>query len=214
MRQSRVHRTAAAIVLLMLAAAPAVAQSSEPAIRLRGYADFGALTFTSTKSFKAVLGKDNGPVFGGGIEIVQKPGWFLQVRASRFKKTGQRVFLFSDQLFSLGIPVDVEVQPLDITGGFRLERWPVIPYGGIGYTSVRYKETSKYAEASEDLDKRYGGFLVLGGGEVRLWRWLGVAGEVSWSRVTNAIGTDGISKEYGETDLGGTTGRVKIVIGR
>ena len=45
-------------------------------------------------------------------------------------------------------------------------------------------------------------------------RWLGVAGEASWSTVPDAIGDSGVSAAFDETDLGGTTFRVKITIGR
>jgi hypothetical protein len=50
--------------------------------------------------------------------------------------------------------------------------------------------------------------------EYKITRWLGLAGEASWSTVPDAIGESGVSEAFNETDLGGTTFRVKITIGR
>ncbi len=215
MRHTRVRTVIGMLLLAGVVAVCPVAAQTPPEFRLRGFADAGALTLTAKQSFDAVLGRSRGPVFGGGIEVVQFPGWFIELRASRFKKTGERVFPYLGQIYTLGIPVDIELTPVDLTGGFRFERgWPVTPYAGAGYTSMGYKETSQFSASGEDVDKRFNGFHVMAGGEVRVWQWIGVAGEVSWSRIANALGTEGMSKEFGETDLGGTTGRVKVVIGR
>jgi opacity protein-like surface antigen len=92
----------------------------------------------------------------------------------------------------------------------------VIPYGGGGVSWYRYTETSQFATDAENVKQTFTGFHILGGAEIRVWRWIGVAGEVQWASVPDALGQDpnGISREFNETDLGGTTVRVKIVIGR
>ena len=80
----------------------------------------------------------------------------------------------------------------------------------------RYQETSRLAEASENVDERFQGYHLVGGAEFRLSSWIGTALEAEWATVPGALGADpnGVSREFNETDLGGTTYRVKVVIGR
>ena len=87
----------------MLHTAPAHAQE----FMLRGFGDVGATTFTAEQSFNAILGSRIGTVFGGGVEAVLPQRIFVNVRASRFRKTGQRVFLFDGEQFDLGIPTTI-----------------------------------------------------------------------------------------------------------
>jgi opacity protein-like surface antigen len=91
----------------------------------------------------------------------------------------------------------------------------IVPYGGGGIGWHRYRETSRFAEASENVDERFQGYHLLGGAEFRVARWIGTAFEAEWSTVPDALGTDpnGVSTAFDETDLGGVTFRVKIVVG-
>ena len=90
----------------------------------------------------------------------------------------------------------------------------LIPYVAGGFTSLKYQETSDFATPSEDVDESFNGYHVIGGAEYKITRWLGLAGEAAWSTVPDAIGESGVSDAFNETDLGGTTFRVKITIGR
>ncbi len=213
----RTTLAAALIVLLAGAGAiPAAAQGSgsRAGVGFTGFVDAGVTSFAAAKTFDAVLDTHSGPVFGGGVEVTMRHA-FVQVRGTWFTRTGERVFPFNGEVYKLGIPVDITVRPVDIVAGYRFDDgWRIVPYGGAGYTSVGYRETSSFADQSENIDTRHRGYVVMGGAEVRVWRWIGVAGEVSWSHVGGALGHDGMSKEFGESDLGGTTGRVKIVVGR
>ena len=182
---------------------------------LRGFGDVGATTFTAEQSFAAILGSKTGTVFGGGVEAVEGH-IFLNVRASRFQRTGQRVFLFEGEQFDLGVPTTITVSPVELTGGYRFPFWTrFVPYAGVGVGRYWFKETSGFAAADENVDEQFTGYHVLGGGEVRLARWLGLAGELQWATVPDAIGSDpnSVSHEFDETDLGGTTFRFKIVVG-
>ena len=195
-------------------ATTAHAQTSE--FMLRGFADIGSTTFTAQRSFEAVLGDAGGPVWGGGVEVVLPFQVFVDLRASQFKQNGERVFLHQGRQFNLGIPTTVTITPLTLVGGYRADfGWRVVPYGGGGIGWHRYRETSRFAEASEDVDERFQGYHLLGGAEFRVARWIGTAFEAEWSTVPDALGTDptGVSKEFDETDLGGVTFRVKIVVG-
>ena len=195
-------------------ATTAHAQTSE--FMLRGFADIGSATFTAKRTFEAILGDARGPVWGGGIEVVLPFPVFVDVRASQFKKTGERVFLYQGQQYDLGIPATVTITPLTVIAGYRGDfGWRIVPYGGGGIGWHRYRETSRFAEASENVDERFQGSHLLGGAEFRVTRWMGTAFEAEWSTVPDALGGDpnGVSREFNQTDLGGVTYRVKIVIG-
>jgi len=184
---------------------------------LRGFGDVGSTTFTAEKSFTAVLGSEGGRVFGGGVEVVLPQRVFVNVRASRFRKVGQRVFLFNGEPFDLGVPTTITVTPVELTGGYRFDfGWHLVPYGGAGLGWHRYEETSRFAEASENVNQRFTGYHVVGGAEFRLARWIAAAGEAHWATVPDALGGDpnGVSREFEESDLGGVTFRLKVVVGR
>jgi opacity protein-like surface antigen len=198
-------------MLIAATAADAPAQG----FMVRGFGDAGATIFTAKESFSAILGSETGPVFGGGVEAVEGQ-IFLNLRASRFQKTGQRVFLADGDQFDLGIPTTITVTPLELTGGYRFPFWTrFVPYAGVGVGWHGFKETSQFAVAEENVEDRFTGYHVLGGGEVRLARWIGLAGELQWTTVPDAIGSDpnSVSHEFDESDLGGTTFRIKLVVG-
>ncbi len=202
--------TLAALAILL--AAPASAQE----FGIRGFADFGSRNFTATESFTAILGTDRGPVFGGGVEARLPWHLFANVRASRFRATGERVFIFEGAQFDLGIPTTITVTPIELTGGYRFEFWRrFVPSAGLGVGWHKYTETSEFATDSENVEMRHTGVQLLGGAEFGLARWLAAAGELQWATVPDALRDDpnGVASEFGEDDLGGVTVRVKIVIG-
>jgi hypothetical protein len=203
-----------ALILGALGGTDAAAQE----IGFRGFADIGGTRFAAAHSFDAVLGTHSGVVFGGGVDAVLPSGVFVGVRASRFQKNGTRVFVLNDHVFDLGIATTVRVIPIQVAGGYRfkLGRRHIVPYlaGGLGW--FRYSESSDFADASENVEDTFIGYHVLGGAELRMSRNVGVAGEAEWSIVPDALGQDlsGVSSVFDESDLGGITFRVKIVVGR
>lgn len=192
----------------------------QESLQIRGVGMVSAEWFTANQSFDAILGSSRGTMFGGGLSLTEGPG-FLDVTAQRFSKDGSRAFVASDkQVFQLGIPTTISVIPLDVTIGWRMPRAArgvfrsLRPYVGAGYTRVKYEETSDFADDGEDVSESFNGFHLLGGGEWRLHRWVGLAGEVMWTSVRDALGEAGVSKDFDEKDLGGTSLRLKLVIGR
>ena len=153
----------------------------------------------------------------GGVEAVLPQRTFVNLRASRFREVGQRVFLFNGQQFDLGIPTTITVTPLELTGGYRFDFGRrFIPYGGAGLGWHRYEETSRFADASENVNERFTGYHVMDGAEFRLAQWIGAAAEAQWTTVPDALGADSnsASHEFDESDLGGVTFRLKVVVGR
>ena len=216
MHQSRVHGWWSCLLLVatLLLSPPANAQSR---VVLRGFGDVGWTTFAADQSFSAVLGSDTGRAFGGGVDVVLPRHVFVTLRASRFRDVGQRVFLFDGRQFDLGIPTTITITPLELTASYRFDRgWRLVPYGGAGMSRHRYEETSAFSEARERVDAHFSGYHVLGGAEFRLTRWLGAAVEAQWATVPDALGNDpnSVSHEFEESDLGGMTFRLKVVVGR
>ena len=206
------------ILAIILAATPAAAQPDDTAIGVRGFVTLGNISFNAEESFDAIFDSSSGPIFGGGGQVLLPWGIYVEVSASRFSAEGERAFVGpapDHEVFRLGIPLEVKITPLDITGGWRFRRWNrIVPYGGAGYSSYQYQETSEFSDPDEDIDERYNGFHIVGGAEYLPFRWMAIGGEVGWSSIGGALGDGGVSAAFDEDNLGGTTIRLKISIGR
>ena len=211
------------IVLLwaLTLAVPASAQARRPplrpndlpAISLRPFFVFAEESFAARTTFETVFGKSFQPLWGGGLNVAFRNGFYVDVTASRFKKTGERAFFFEGQGYRLGIPLTATLTPLEVTAGGRFRLTPrVLPYVGVGVGSYRYQETSEFDDGP--FDERHVGYLVVGGVEFRVSRWVAVTGDAQYTRVAGIIGSGGVSKEAGESDLGGAAGRFRVIIGR
>lgn len=193
-----------------------------------------AQRFTAQTTFEAAFGQPLQPFFGGGLNITQDDRAYFELSASRFKKTGQQAFYSAGQIFQLGIPMTATVTPFEMTAGYRFHRRPprvppripprgrprvsgperFIPYVGGGVGLYRFEQTSQFATDEEKVDTRHAGVIVEGGVEMRVHRWVGVGFNVHYTHVPGILGEGGISKDAGESDLGGIAAGVKIVVGR
>jgi opacity protein-like surface antigen len=203
-----------AIVLacfFLLGSTPAFAQDP-PSVALRPFFVVAAENFSAKETFTAVFGQTVQPVYGGGLQVAFRNGLYFDVAASRFKKTGERAFFFNGDGFGLGIPLTVTMTPVEFTVGARSNPTPrVFPYFGAGIGSYRYEEASAF---DDPFSKSHLGWLIVGGVEFRVSRWVGISGDVHYTRVRGIIGEGGVSAETGESDLGGTAGRFRVLIGR
>ena len=212
------------VVLALALAPPAAAQTrrtvggGQPArISFRPFVMATGERLAAKNTFQAAFGQSFEPFWGAGLQLALRDGLFVEVSASRFKKTGQRAFRASGKNFGLGIPLTATITPFEVTGGyrFRLARWPrVVPYLGAGVGSYGYKETSDFSESSENVNTRHAGYFGVAGAELRAHRWVGVGVDVQFTHITGILGQDGLSKDAGENDLGGIAARVKIMVGR
>ena len=194
-----------------------VSTAGAQGIDIKGYGLVGGMSFAASESFDAVLDTSSGVIFGGGAEVgLPWGGLYFGVGAWRFSEEGERVFVSGSEVFRLGIPLTIEVTPIEVTGGWRFKNVSprFVPYVGAGWSSYAYKETSDFADAGDNVDDRFSGFHILGGAEFKLTRWLGVGGELAWTTVPDALGTGGASRAFDETDLGGVSYRLKISVGR
>ena len=207
------------IVLMMLGlafAAPASAQDPPP-ISIRPFVLAADQSFAAVATFDAAFGKTYFPFFGGGVQVVINDGFFAELGASRFRQTGERAYVSGGKAFKLGIPLTATITPFEVTGGYRfhLSHLPrVRPYAAAGFGSYGYQETSAFSETGEDVDIRHSGYVLNGGAEFRLHRWVGLAIDAQYSHVAGILGTAGVSQQAGESDLGGVAARFKLVVGR
>jgi len=200
--------------VLLAVAAPSDAQHQ---FSIRGFGDAGLTVFTATQSFKAILGKPSGPIFGGGVEVGLPKHLFFSVGGSRFRRTGHRVFVFNSQVFTLDVADTVTVTPLELTAGYRFRSSGfIIPYAGGGVGWHKYEETSAHSTAADDVKTTHTGYHVLAGAEVPVQRWLAAAVDAQWSSVPHAFGdaATSVAGVYHEHNLGGFTLRAKIIVGR
>ena len=139
-------------------------------------------SFSARKTFETVFGRSAQPLWGGGLNVAFRNGFYVDVTASRFKKTGERAFFFEGQGYGLGIPLTVTVTPLEVTAGGRFRVSPRrVPHVGVGVGPYRYQETSQFDDGP--FDKRHVGYLVVGGVEFRVSRWVAVSGDAQYTRV-------------------------------
>ena len=202
---------ALAFALGFLAPAAALAQD----FSFRPFAMFSEQKFAADKTFTAAFGSSSGSFWGGGLNVTQEDRFYLELSASRFKKTGQLAFVNNGQAFPLGIPQTVTVTPFEITGGYRFSTGPTIrPYVGGGVGIYRYQQVSSFSTDAENVDTHHVGGIVEGGAEVRLHQWFGVAADVHYTYVPGILGDAGISKDLNESNLGGFSFRVKAIVGK
>ena len=84
--------------------------------------------------------------------------------------------------------------------------------GGIG--RYKYQEESDFSGDGDNVDTHHVGYLVNGGVEIRVQKWIGVAVDAQYTHVPGILGTGGVSQDAGETDLGGIAARFKVLVGR
>ena len=198
-----------------LAVALPSSAAAQPPLAIRGYGVFGIATLAATDTFDAVAGTTTAPIVGGGAQAALWRGLFADVAVSWLSIEGERIFVdAAGTVFQLGIPLEVTMRPVDLAAGWRISFGRITPYAGAGVTFLSYEETSSFAEAAEDVSESGTGMLVLGGADVRVWRWVHAGGELRYRRVRGILGEEGASAEFGEDDAGGFSAAVRVSIGR
>jgi opacity protein-like surface antigen len=171
--------------------------------------------FQARNSFNAIFGSPIGFLYGGGAEVSVGAEWFVQGRVSHWSKTGERVYAYEGEVSRLGITDSAAMSPIDVTAGYRFSSQPrFTPYVGGGLGVLRYDEDTSSSESSDASTGTFFSYHVVGGIEVPLVKkWLSFAGEVQYRGVPGAIGSGGVSKTFGEANLGGLSACVKFLIG-
>lgn len=201
---------------VVISAAPAWAQTSgNDEFRGRLFVHFEGQSMTAKKSFDAVMGSSTMTGIGAGLEVQDVwRGLFVRGGFSRLSKTGERVFVFENEVFSLGIPVEATLTPLEVAAGWRFKpvtSRAVVPYLGVGALFLKYKEHTDGDPSDDDVNETYRGVAIFGGIEVPVWRKLSAGAEAGW-RTANVIEPRGAMGAFGEKNLGGVTFRVMLSI--
>lgn len=181
---------------------------------IRGYGEGQYTWFTAADSFKAIFDTSGGLFYGGGAQVHFGP-IYVDVGVSRFEKTGERAFVFEGDVFRLGIPDRITMTPMVVTAGYRFPvRDRIVPYVGGGVGSLKFEETSDFADADENVSERFTSYHGVAGMEYAALGWLFVAGEVRYASAPDALGAPGIAADFDESNLGGVSVAVKILVGR
>jgi hypothetical protein len=198
----------ALLALLALAAGPAAA--GELAIEVHA----GYFEMAAENSASALFDSRGGGTFGGAVRYTFWRGAFVSAGARTFSREGERVFVAAPNaaVQKLGFPLKVSLTPVFLTVGYRFRDGKlIVPYAGIGGSLTFYKEEGEVAGEAFDDDRSKAGFLGLAGVEVGRGTFR-VGAEAGYSTVPDAVGVAGVSKVYGENDLGGWHAVGKLIV--
>jgi opacity protein-like surface antigen len=215
------------VVALTLRSTPAFAQETVPSdivvtrhIGVQGMALAGVNWLSASKSLEA-SGLSTKPLeIGGGVQVTNI--WhdlFAQVNISRLSSDGERTFVDDDGTsFPLGIPLSVKATYFDVTAGWKVLQAresgpPLLSYFGGGVGRVRYEERSPFALPGDDVDTTGTSYHIVGGIEVKVRPWLGIAGEIRYRWVPNLLGEGGTSAALDENDFGGLNAGAGVTVG-
>jgi opacity protein-like surface antigen len=203
------------VLALVLTTCAATASAQTSGLSFRPLVMFSEQQFAANDTFEAVFGQSHQSFWGGGLNMTQDGRYYFEVTASRFEQTGQRVFVDNGHAFPLNIPLTASITPVEFSAGYRFQSSKsIIPYLGGGIGAYRYKESSQFSTADEDIDTTHAGFIVEAGLEFRLHRWVGVAADAHYTYIPGILGDAGASKDFDEKSLGGIAARFKVIVGK
>jgi opacity protein-like surface antigen len=202
-------KAAVPLIAVLALAAPAAAQS---AVSVRTFALGSFQRMAAGETFDAELESSVQPFWGAGGEVVLSERVYVDVTLSRFKRTGERAFVFNNQPFPLGIPVTARITPFELAGGVRFRKGvTVLPYAGGGVGWYGYTEESPGSDAGEKVDVSHAGYVVQGGAEFAIQKWFAFAADLQYTHVPGILGGGGLSAQLDERDLGGVAVRARLV---
>ena len=209
LREPSAGRRAGLAALVALLCAPA-AGAGEISLTLDG--GWHDLT-NASQSAKAVFdGASGGPTVGVAVQYGLGESFFIRGGGRFFQREGERVFVEAPAtpVFRLGHPLTLRMIPAYALVGYRfLQGGSWRPYVGIGGGVTKYDEESDVAgeiftsTATKPSGQAVAGFDY-GRGAIRF------GGEVMYAMVPDTIGFDGVSRVYGEDDIGGFTAVVRL----
>ncbi len=209
-------------VFMLFACLVTVAPSSAQSVTGRGSIGgriFGVIegqAMTATDTFDAIAGETT--VFGGGAGVEVHRVWrkvFVRASASRLSVEGERVFVFGGTVFPLGIPMDVQLTPIELAAGWRFgpPGKRIVPYVGAGTVVMRFREESQFDTSADTVHKTFSGAVAFAGVDVNVMKFVSVGAELGL-RVIKITRPGGVLGALGEDDLGGVSMRVLVSIGR
>lgn len=189
--------------------APAPANRSSTRLAVQG----GYGWFMADQGFEAVNGSSGGPWFGGGLRYDSTRNFFVEGSLEYYRGTGERVFVFEDTIYRLGIENKVSILPLMLTGGFSLRSKSATTYVGGGAGAYFLRESAEFTEESEDLKETSLGYRAVAGVLFPLGAAAAGGVEVQYNTVPNGL-EGGAAAAFDESNLGGFNIVVKFLFGR
>ncbi len=201
----------ASLALALAVVPPVPASAGRFGVEAQG----GYFAMSATRSAQAVFdGSTGGGTFGGALRYVIQKGFYVAAGARTFSKSGQRVFVPSPAgpVAKLGFPLDIRITPILATVGYRFfEGRAFVPYLGVGGGVTRFRETSDVTGDVREESRGKASYHALFGLEYGAGMFrLGAEGV--FSSVPDGLGVGGVSKVYGEKDLGGFSVLGKVVV--
>ena len=198
-------RSAVLAVLVANFLAPAAVRGEEAGFAVDAHVGYSDLTRVKRSAEAVFDGSSGGVVYGGGLRYILRKHFYVGAWARSFSKDGERVFIAdaTSPVFPLGHPLEIRIVPIQATVGYRLSGVRgIAPYVGAGGGVTRYHEESVVAGETESTDQTKTSWHLLAGVEVGRGSFR-FATEAGYAFVPNALGLGGVSKVYGETDIGG-----------
>ena len=197
------------------AAKPSTAKPApKPKMMLRGFFVLDAETMTASQSFKAITGSSTLVGYGGGGEVANLwKNLFARVSFAKASASGERAFVLSGTVIPTGVGIDIGLQTIEVGGGWRLpiRKHPqVTPYLGGGALFVKYTEDSQFSSSLDNVNESFTGYAVQAGVDLTLTKRIYAVAEAQYRIVPDALGAAGVSKSFGDTDLGGLAIRVMV----
>ena len=206
----RNFRTTLLAAAALLALAPLAARGGELAIEGHG----GYFDMAAENSASALFGSTGGATFGGAVRYTFWRGAFVSAGARTFSKEGERVFVSAPNTAEqkLGFPLSIRLTPILLQAGYRFRHGHLlVPYVSAGAAITSYTEESEVAGETFNTDSTHTGFVGSAGLEVGRGTFR-FGAEVGFSAVPDAVGLGGVSKVYGEDDLGGVHAVGKLIV--
>jgi hypothetical protein len=197
-----------------LAALFALAAAASPAGEVAVEAQAGCFSMAAADSADALFGSRRGLTFGGAVRYTIWRGAFASLGARTFAKEGERVYVGGPgaPVQKLGFPLSLRLTPIVLQAGYRFRHGCfLVPYAAVGASLTLYREESEVAGEAFEESGTKAGFLGAAGVEVGRGRFR-FGAEAGWSTVPGAIGLGGVSKVYGEDDLGGFHALGKVIV--
>jgi opacity protein-like surface antigen len=199
------------IALVAALAGPAPAGAGSFGVEVHG----GYHGLSATKSAQAVFdGSTGGATFGGAVRYVLHRGFYIAAGARTFSKSGERVYVAAagDPVAKLGFPLDVRITPIFGTLGYRFrEGHAFVPYLGVGGGVTQFRETSDVTGDVREESRSPGSYHALAGLEYGTGM-IRFGAEGVYSSAPDSIGVGGVSKVYGEKDIGGWSVLGKLIL--
>ncbi len=169
--------------------------------------------FTADQTFEAVTGSSGGAWFGGGLRYDSARHYFIEGTVERYQATGERVFVFDDTVYQLGIENKVSITPLMVTAGYSIRTGRTTTYFGGGVGAYMFREAAEFTEEEEDVDQTSAAYRAVAGALWSIGSYAAAGVELQYDTVPNAL-EGGAAASFEESNLGGFHVVVKVLFGR